>query len=341
MGARPAAATRIAFAVVVLAGPLVALLPGPGVDPLLFGIDVVLTLALLAVASISVVRDSPSAQLWLSLAYLGLVGVDAPGGRGTVGRLPSARDPARRSGSRSTARRRQLLIALGATAVVLLVPWALIGGERYPDSTIRSALLVLVVAALAGLTIQRLLAEMRSNRDRLAGVLGAATGNAIIAMDLEGRVTVFNPGAERMLGYRADEVIGRIPDFMLDLDELAVIAAEFGVAPEFASFVARAARDETESHELTYVRKDGTRLRVSQRLTVERDPDGHVIGFLGVASDISEQLRAQVALRAERDFTEAVLETAGSLVIVTDRGGRIERFNRAAEQVTGLRRRRT
>ena len=53
--------------------------------------------------------------------------------------------------------RRQLLIALGATVLVLLVPWALIGGAHYPASTPRSALLVLAVAALAGLTIQRLL----------------------------------------------------------------------------------------------------------------------------------------------------------------------------------------
>ena len=221
-------------------------------------------------------RDSPSAQLWLSLAYLGLVGLMRQAGDGpSAGFLPLVILPAvwlALYGSR-----RQLLIALGATALVLLVPWALIGGERYPASTLRSALLVLVVAALAGLTIQRLLGEVRATRDRLAGVLAAATGNAIIAMDLDGTITVFNPGAERMLGYRADEVVGAArPELMLDLDELAAIAAEFGVEPEFASFVARAARDETESRELTYVRKDGTRLRVSQRLTVERDADGHV-----------------------------------------------------------------
>ena len=69
------------------------------------------------------------------------------------------------------------------------------------------------------------------------------------------------------------------------------------------------------------MRKDGTRLRVSQTLTVERDADGHVVGFLGVATDVTEQVRAQAALVAERDFTDAVLDTAGSLVIVTDRDG--------------------
>ena len=51
---------------------------------------------------------------------------------------------------------------------------------------------------------------------------------------------------------------------------------------------------------------------------------------------MTEQVRAQAALVAERDFTDAVLDTAGSLVIVTDRDARIERFNRAAEEVTGF-----
>ena len=145
-------------------------------------------------------------------------------------------------------------------------------------------------------------------------------------MDLDGTITVFNPGAERMLGYRAEEVVGQItPATMLGLDE-----------PDFAALLTRMASDETESLELTYTRKDGTHVRVSQRLTVERDADGQAIGYLGVGSDITEQVVAQAALREQRDFTNAVLDTAGSLVIVTDREARIERFNRAAEEHTGF-----
>ena len=87
------------------------------------------------------------------------------------------------------------------------------------------------------------------------------------------------------------------------------------------------------------MRKDGTRLRVAQRLTVERDADGRVDRLSSAsATDITEQVRAQAALLAERDFTDGDPGTAGSLVIVTDRDARIERFNRAAEQTTGLRR---
>ena len=233
--------------------------------------------------------------------------------------------------------RRQLLIELGATVATLLLPWALIGGDQYPASTPRSALLILTVAAIAGLSIQRLLGEVRANRDRLSGVLSAATGNAIVATDLSGTITVFNAGAESMLGYRAEEVVGRAtPALFLAAEELALHAAALGIEPTFEAFTAHTAAAGSATRELTYVRKDRTRLRVSQTLTVERDAGGRVVGFLGVATDVTEQVRAQAALVEERDFTDAVLDTAGSLVIVTDRDARIERFNRAAEEVTGF-----
>ena len=78
---------------------------------------------------------------------------------------------------------------------------------------------------------------MRANRDRLSGVLSAATGNAIVATDLSGTITVFNPGAERMLGYRAEEVVGSAtPALFLAPDELADQAAALGIEPTFAAF---------------------------------------------------------------------------------------------------------
>ena len=95
--------------------------PGPSLDPLLFGLACALTLALLVAASIGVVRDSPSAQLWLSLAYLGIVGLMREAGDGPAGFLPLVILPAVWLALYGT--RRQLLITLAATALVLLVPW--------------------------------------------------------------------------------------------------------------------------------------------------------------------------------------------------------------------------
>ena len=62
--------TRAAFALALIAGPLSALLPGPDIDPLLFGLACVLTVALLVLGSLPSVRASQPAQLWLALVYL-------------------------------------------------------------------------------------------------------------------------------------------------------------------------------------------------------------------------------------------------------------------------------
>ena len=65
------------------------------------------------------------------------------------------------------------------------------------------------------------------------------------------------------------------------------------------------------------------------------DARGRQIGALGVAVDITARRDAEQALRSERDFSSAVLETVASLVVVYDRQGRIVRFNRACERLTG------
>jgi two-component system sensor histidine kinase/response regulator len=319
--------TRLAFGAAIVAGQLSILFPGPAMDPLLYALSCLLVLGVLVAGALPSVRASGPAQLWLALAYVGVIALMRQAAEGpTGGFAPLVILPAiwlALYGSR-----RQLLIDLGVTVLALALPWALIGGDQYPASTPRSALLVLAVAAIAGLSIHRLLEQVRASRDRLSGVLAAATGNAIVATDREGKITVFNAGAERMLGYRAEEVVGVATPALFLSDD---------VEPTFEAFaIALASSGGTETRELTYVRKDGTHLRVSQTLTTERGPDGRVVGYLGVATDVTPQVRAQSALVAERDFTSAVLDTAGSLVIVTDSEARIERFNRAAEEVTGF-----
>ena len=319
--------TRIAFGAVIVAGQLSILLPGPSMDPLLYGLSCLIVLGIVVAGAMPSVRASRPAQLWLALAYVGVIvllrqAAESP----TGGFAPLVILPALWLALYGSWR--QLLIDLAVTFAALALPWALVGGDQYPASTPRSALLVLAVAAIAGLSIQRLLGQARASRDRLSGVLAAATGNAIVATDREGTITVFNPGAERMLGYRAEEVVGVATPVVFLTDD---------IEPTFEAFaMALASSGGTETRELTYVRKDGRHIRVSQTLTTERGLDGRVVGYLGVATDVTQQLRAQSALVAERDFTSAVLDTAGSLVIVTDREARIERFNRAAEEVTGF-----
>jgi two-component system, sensor histidine kinase and response regulator len=320
------------FAGAALIGLAAVLLPGPGTDWTLFAVACGLTVAIVlaGLAAAHRRRGRPLILLLPLLYFLVVAILRHSGTTGGSGFVPLIMLPIVWLALFGT--RRQLVIGLVAMALTLLVPFLAFGEPRYPDAAGRSTLLWLVVATLTGLAIQSLVARVRTTRDQLSRVLRNATETAIVATTADGTITVFNRGAERMLGYRAHEVVGKAAAASLhDAAELEQQAARLGVPPGPAVFVALG----PEPRRWTYVRKDGERLQVSLSVTTERDDDGQVTGFLCVATDSSERLRAEAALEAERDFSAAVIDTAGSLVMVLDPEGRIERFNRACELLTG------
>src|SRR5438132_1659253 len=91
---------------------------------------------------------------------------------------------------------------------------------------------------------------LQSDAERFAAVLRAATEYSIIGTDPDGVITVFNVGAERMLGYRAEELVGRhTPEVFHDPGEVAARAAELGVSPGFEVFVWAARQGRAETRE--------------------------------------------------------------------------------------------
>ncbi len=134
---------------------------------------------------------------------------------------------------------------------------------------------------------------------------------AIISTSPDGIIRTFNQAAERMLGYGASEVVGRVtPEIFHDPEEVAARAAELTaelgrpVAAGFETFVARARAVTPDEFEWTYVRKDGGRFPVSLAITVLTGPSGEVSGYLGIASDITERRRAAHELTRARDAAE-------------------------------------
>jgi PAS domain S-box-containing protein len=131
---------------------------------------------------------------------------------------------------------------------------------------------------------------------RLSSVLEAATSVGVIATDLAGRVTLFNAGAERLLGYPAGEMLGR----RLGNEERGVAAegqSAFPLREGFGVLVERARRGESEPTEWDCFRKDGAPLTVELVVTPLRGGEGEVAGFLFVAADVSERNRARERLR--------------------------------------------
>ncbi|GAB3872222.1 sensor histidine kinase [Terrabacter terrigena] len=141
--------------------------------------------------------------------------------------------------------------------------------------------------------------DERAARTFVEAVLEAATATAIIGMDLDGVVTLFNRGAENVLGWQATDVVGRRDWPLLhDPDEVARRAAELGVEPGFDVLVHLVREGApAETRDWTCVRKDGTRRTMSLTMSGIRGAGGHLTGYLAVAEDVTRRRQAEVALQ--------------------------------------------
>ncbi|KTT38475.1 histidine kinase [Pseudomonas oryzihabitans] len=186
-------------------------------------------------------------------------------------------------------------------------------------------------------------AELSQTNRLLGDVLRAASEVAIIATDRGGCITLFNEGAERLLGYCADEVVGRwqASDFHLP-EELEAqgqaLSAQYGAPVSgFRVLVERSERVGAEAREWTYVRRDGEHRDVSLVVTTMRDGAGQIGGYLGIASDVTERKAAEQELAASLALTRAILDTAVNPIVTVDSAGLVRSFNPAGERIFGYR----
>lgn len=131
---------------------------------------------------------------------------------------------------------------------------------------------------------------------------------AIITSTPEGLITSFNPAAEQMLGYTAEEMIGlQTPAIFHDEAEIVARAQELSVElgetiePGFDAFLAKARRNLPDEYEWNCIRKDGTRFPTLISITALRDEADNIIGFLGMFVDISERKRIEQLVRAKNE----------------------------------------
>jgi diguanylate cyclase (GGDEF)-like protein/PAS domain S-box-containing protein len=176
---------------------------------------------------------------------------------------------------------------------------------------------------------------------QLGSVMRAAVEVAIIATDLHGVITLFNEGAQRMLGYAAAELVGKSTFAAFHLAEEvaaygAVLSAEFGrEIAGFEVFVTRSVIDGQERREWTYVRKDGVHIQVSLGVTPVRDLQGEITGYLGIALDVTQRKALESALYLEKERAEVTLASIGDAVLTTDALGNVVFLNQVAQQLTG------
>lgn len=152
-------------------------------------------------------------------------------------------------------------------------------------------------------------AEVRGITAARQAILDGAR-QTIIATDLNGLVTSFNRAAEGMLGYSAEEVIGRLSaTTWLDPAELQIFAQELAsrlgkvIEPSFQALVVEI----PAVHEWTFIAKDGHRFPVELSVTSVHGADGTLMGYMGVATDITERKRVEAELELHRRGLEGLV----------------------------------
>lgn len=146
--------------------------------------------------------------------------------------------------------------------------------------------------------------EAAAERSRNDNLVNAAQGLLIIGTDELGRINLFNTGAERILGYTAEEVMGESPEMFHTHEEIERLAGVFGCKPTFFDVIAAfLARETPTPMDWEFVRKDGERRILAFLLTPVYD-DHQLLGFLASADDMTDRVRTQAAL--ERALTRAL-----------------------------------
>ncbi|MFT5084527.1 MAG: PAS domain S-box-containing protein [Lentisphaeria bacterium] len=170
-----------------------------------------------------------------------------------------------------------------------------------------------------------------------------------IATDAKGVIQIFNVGAEHMLGYEAADVINKItPADISDPQEVIARAAtlstelETPISPGFEALVFKASRGIEDIYELTYIRKDGSRVPAVVSVTALRDGQEIIIGYLLIGTDNtarkhveSEQKKLTQRLQDQQFYTRSLIESNIDALMTTDPSGIISDVNKQMESLTG------
>lgn len=195
-------------------------------------------------------------------------------------------------------------------------------GSEFPVeislSPVRTAKGVLVLSAIRDISDRKMIeaalrqadAELQRQKDRQLwdsqnrmALIVDSSEDAIIAKTLDGIITHWNHGAERIYGYVADEVLGK---------HISILAPPER-ADEIPGILARIRRGESAQHfESVRVAKDGRRLNVSLSISPIRDREGTILGASVIARNITERVRSEEQLRQAQKM-EAVGRLAGGL----------------------------
>jgi PAS domain S-box-containing protein len=179
-----------------------------------------------------------------------------------------------------------------------------------------------IACVIRDVTVQRADQDALRLQARLLDEIDAS----VVATDLDGLITYWGKGAERLYGRCREEAIGR------SIMALGLIPLHGETSAAMLAAMSSQVRWEGE---LDVPRSDGTPVRVDLRIAPVTDDDGATVGLIGIAVDISERVRSAAELRAARDHLRTVTDSMAEGLYTVDAEGRVTYVNSAAERMLG------
>jgi PAS domain S-box-containing protein len=267
-------------------------------------------------------------------------------------------------------RNARLLIALFATALLLSAGGAYLLAH-FTSSAERSAVrvfgfaacwaaaqILLVVFCILSFRLTRLQARaerlLMPTAQLQRSILDSA-GPMIVAADLYGRIVVFNPSAERMLHYRAEEILGLLdPAQLFPEGEMERVGRQLLTAPgrakvtppaaentpailrNYIQYVSSFPASRVRGFEMQFRRKDGGTFPAMVYLAAVRTPEGVITGLVMIAIDISATRRAEHALRESEERYRDLFESSSEMIATLSPRGRYLYVNPAWQELFGM-----
>jgi PAS domain S-box-containing protein len=186
--------------------------------------------------------------------------------------------------------------------------------------------LAVTIARHVGFSIERLRTQRAALQ--LAAIIESSE-DAIVSKDLDGIVSTWNQGAEKLFGYTAEEAIGQ------PIITLVIPQDRVNEEPEILQRIRRG--EQVEHFETVRRRKDGGLIDISLTISPIRDPQGRIIGASKIARYITENKFSERRLRDSEQRLQDLLSAIPAAIYTTDAQGRITYYNEAAVEFAGRR----
>ncbi|MCB2198241.1 response regulator [bacterium] len=142
--------------------------------------------------------------------------------------------------------------------------------------------------------------ELLETKNFLQSVLDSSLDYSIVALDLDGHITLFNRGSERLFGHTASEVEGKPATSFFKIDG--------GSDPSPFALEGALTQGTVQEHQRVVTRKDGEEITISISLVALCDQEGEEVGTLGISKDITEQIKLELELKKYTENLEQLVE---------------------------------